>query len=396
MRKVNVEAKKERHKKLFEGQYHTFVGKIWFHTRRLLKKVWQTLKPSRRGLSEFMHPLDHLPAPRRLYAQLSIWSIGLLMLTSVNVSYSSYYGEGVNNDYEYLALEVSDNTILDDEGYIIKNMPLEGEAVYDQNRTEIVEHEVQSGETLSVIAYRYGVEVSSIKYANDALTNSDYLKIGQVIDIPPADGLYVTVEEGDSLVSIVEDYEGDLDATLEWNGLSEDGSLVADTELFIIDGEPQTVYVAVSPTYTTTTSTTTSYTPEVTHYDVAASAEGWIRPTSGIITQGYSSWHYAYDVADSSKPPILAAASGTVIKASSGTWGGGYGNHIIIDHGNGYQTLYAHAEVLYVNVGDYVDQGDVIAKMGATGRVYGVTGIHLHFELSYYGTKLSPSVMGVW
>jgi murein DD-endopeptidase MepM/ murein hydrolase activator NlpD len=117
----------------------------------------------------------------------------------------------------------------------------------------------------------------------------------------------------------------------------------------------------------------------------------FIRPTRGIITQGYKRGHYALDIADASKPPVWAAGSGTVIKASSGTWGGGYGNHVIIDHGNGMQTLYAHLDYLDVSNGDYVSQGAVIGRMGRTGRVYGRTGIHLHFEVRKNGVKQNPA-----
>lgn len=83
--------------------------------------------------------------------------------------------------------------------------------------------------------------------------------------------------------------------------------------------------------------------------------------------------------------PILAAASGTVVVAKNG-WTG-YGRQIIIDHGNGYQTLYAHNSVLYVSVGDKVAQGQVIAMMGQTGNAYGV---HLHFEVRQNGRIQNP------
>lgn len=403
MSNLNKEAKKERHKKLYEGQYHSFVGKLWFHTKRISVRVWRKVTPSTKAMSRFMHPLDHMPAPKRLYTQISIWSIGLLMLSSVNVTTAATQGGyGVGAAYVYEGLDITGESYLtDDEGYLIKSMPLEGERVYDLNRNEIVEHEVQSGETLSVIAYRYGVTVSSIRYQNSSIGNSDYLKVGQTLEIPPKDGLYIEVESGDALAKLVEKHKGDLEATMEFNDLSEDSELIAGKEIFIIDGEPDQVYIAATPTYSassasTATSTAPISVPAVTQYNIPASAEGWIRPTQGRITQGYRGGHLAYDVADRNKPPILAAASGTVIKASSGTWGGGYGNHIIIDHGNGYQTLYAHAEVLYVSVGETVQQGQVIAKMGNTGRVYGATGIHLHFEISFNGVKQSPSIMGVW
>ncbi|MCB0749246.1 MAG: M23 family metallopeptidase [Ignavibacteriae bacterium] len=94
-------------------------------------------------------------------------------------------------------------------------------------------------------------------------------------------------------------------------------------------------------------------------------------------------------MANSSRPPIWATAGGVVVTAKGG-YNGGYGNHVIIDHGNGFQTLYAHAEELYVSEGETVTKGQVIAKMGNTGRVYGATGIHVHYECHQNGRKINP------
>ncbi len=150
MSKPNLEAKKERHRKLYEGQYHSFIGRIWYHFKRALRGTWHRLKPKKK-LSHYMHPLDHMPAPKRLYTQVAIWSICLLLITSMNVTSAAYTGgEGVGA--EYLALETTGTVISDDEGYILKPVPSGGEAVYDLNRIDNVIHEVQSGETLSVIA----------------------------------------------------------------------------------------------------------------------------------------------------------------------------------------------------------------------------------------------------
>lgn len=387
MSKVNVEARKERHEKLFEGQYHTWLGRVWFHTKRGLSAMFYWLNSSGKRWSQFVHPLDQWPAPKILYTRLLLWSFGFLILTSVNVSAN---GGGEMVGTEYLSLEISDTYVSDDDGYMIKNMPLNGDSTYDQNRIEIVEHTVASGETLSMIAYKYGVKTSTIKYANTGIGSGDYLKVGQVLKIPPKDGVYIKVPSGATISSLISKYKGDADKTKEFNGIENDADLTAGEEILIVDGRPEQTYIS-SSTYSGSYSM-----PSVTQYNITPSAEGWIRPTVGAITQGYRSGHYAYDIADRSKPPILAAASGTIIEASSGTWGGGYGNHIQIDHGNGYVTLYAHLETLYVNEGDYVEQGQVIGKMGNTGKVSGVTGIHLHFEIIYNGTKINPSLMGVW
>jgi murein DD-endopeptidase MepM/ murein hydrolase activator NlpD len=86
---------------------------------------------------------------------------------------------------------------------------------------------------------------------------------------------------------------------------------------------------------------------------------------------------------------VFAAEDGTVVRAEYG-WNGGFGNVIEIDHGNDLFTLYAHNKELYVQKGDRVARGKVISWMGNTGRVYGQTGIHVHFEVRVGGIKRNP------
>lgn len=123
---------------------------------------------------------------------------------------------------------------------------------------------------------------------------------------------------------------------------------------------------------------------------------GFIRPTSGPVTSPYGyrthpisgkpqSFHTGIDYAPSQGTPIKASASGTVTSAG---WMGGYGNAVLIDHGNGYSSLYAHASTLNVSVGQKVNQGQVIAAVGSTGNS---TGPHLHFEIRYNGKHVNPA-----
>lgn len=95
--------------------------------------------------------------------------------------------------------------------------------------------------------------------------------------------------------------------------------------------------------------------------------------------------HKAIDMASSYGTPIMAAASGTVVAALN-TYTG-YGRYIIIDHGSGVQTLYAHNSQLLVKAGDYVEQGQIIAKMGSTGNS---SGNHCHFEVRINGRYVNP------
>jgi murein DD-endopeptidase MepM/ murein hydrolase activator NlpD len=112
----------------------------------------------------------------------------------------------------------------------------------------------------------------------------------------------------------------------------------------------------------------------------------WPTPVR-TITQGWSSRHGGLDISDSKMEPIYAAADGFVEVSG---YQKGYGNTIVINHGNGFKTRYAHASELYVAAGDQVVAGQNIAKQGRTGHVYGVTGIHLHFEIIKNGVKVNP------
>lgn len=117
-------------------------------------------------------------------------------------------------------------------------------------------------------------------------------------------------------------------------------------------------------------------------------------PTYGRITsrfgdrkdpiRGRSDFHDGIDIANSLGTDVRAAGKG-VVKFSS--YKSGYGRLIVIDHGNGYKTLYAHNSKLLVNVGDKVEKGQIIAKMGSTGRS---TGSHLHFEIHLNGKPINP------
>lgn len=112
-------------------------------------------------------------------------------------------------------------------------------------------------------------------------------------------------------------------------------------------------------------------------------------------TQGFSGRHTGMDISYASwankSLPIVAALGGVVKEAKKSGWNGGYGNVVVIDHGNGYMTRYGHNSEVLVNVGQEVKAGDQIAVMGATGRVHGATGIHLHFEVLKNGRRINPN-----
>jgi murein DD-endopeptidase MepM/ murein hydrolase activator NlpD len=111
---------------------------------------------------------------------------------------------------------------------------------------------------------------------------------------------------------------------------------------------------------------------------------GW--PASGRISQRAWACHHAIDVAAPLGMPIYAAAAGEVVVAGYTEYPG-YGRMVVIRHAGGHQTLYGHLSVSYVGAGEYVAQGEVIGRMGSTGRS---TGSHLHFEVSSGSWLLDP------
>ena len=120
----------------------------------------------------------------------------------------------------------------------------------------------------------------------------------------------------------------------------------------------------------------------------AASASGFVWPVSGAVTSGYGwRWgrmHEGLDIAVPTGTPVAAAASGTVIYAG---WMGGYGNLVVIDHGGGVATAYAHNSSVGVGVGQAVAQGQIVSYAGSTGNS---TGPHVHFEVRVSGGAADP------
>jgi murein DD-endopeptidase MepM/ murein hydrolase activator NlpD len=223
---------------------------------------------------------------------------------------------------------------------------------------------VHSGDTLPAIAKMFGVSVNTIRWGNDL--KSDKLTPGQTLVILPISGVQHVVKSGETLQGIAKLHKGDLDEILQYNNLSKNSKLSVGDIIIVPDGELTTVSAG---TKKTTTSSKTGGTPTYSGY--------YMRPiTGGIKTQGVHG-HNGVDLASAYGASIFASASGEVIIARVG-WNGGYGTYVVIKHGNGTQTLYGHLSSLAVKAGDRVNQGQIIGRMGSTGKS---TGVHLHFEI---------------
>lgn len=262
--------------------------------------------------------------------------------------------------------------------------------------TEAGCYTIQSGDTFSAIAPRYGMSAEELMDLNNG-EDPGTLQIGDEI-VVSAEVPRLTVKS-----TYVEEYDEAIPYETEW---------VADSDLYknrtrtIVEGQDGSQQVTAEITVENGNEIgreileTTVLEEPVTAQKAYGTKElpptvatGTFRkPASGIITLRFgardglhSSYHTGIDIANSRGTAIYSADAGKVTFAG---WKGSYGYLIIIDHENGYQTYYAHCSKLYVSRGDRVYKGQNIAAMGSTGNS---TGTHLHFEIRVNGNPVNPA-----
>lgn len=317
---------------------------------------------------------------------VAVFLVGSLMPPYVPKEAQAREGVGETDPSQFLLVE---------EGFLMKTSSLTDQAARRAYGEGLI-HTVEAGESIEGIAEQYRISANTIRWANKL--EGSGLKPGQQLIILPTDGVLHTVARGQTLLAIAELYDRPLEDIVMQNQI-QGGVILAGQELIIPGGSPiipkptqtPTTPVPTTPKPTTPKPTTPS-TPSAPSGAVAAVTVGIFQTPCNTcsITQYYRPGHYAIDIqTKGATRPIFAAEAGTVIRAATG-WNGGYGNVIEIDHGNGVVTLYGHNESLYVEEGDVVTRGQEISKMGNTGRVYGKTGIHLHFEVRVNGVKKNP------
>ncbi len=277
------------------------------------------------------------------------------------------------------------NDIVTEDGFLLK--PAINSTAGDRSGfSDIFMYTVESGDTLSTVAERFNLKKETIMAENN-LWDANKLKVGSQIKILPVDGLSYLVNKGDTLDKVAKKFKVDKDLIAKQNQLGDNA--IEDGLVLIIPGakRDQPMIIAAGKGVGTP-GNAPSYVPG-SEGPKSAGRLIWPVGPGATLTQPYHRGHTALDIANRNRGPIYAAAAGKVVRAQYG-WNGGYGNVIIIDHGNGMQTLYGHNEKLYVTVGQYVEQGQTISWMGNTGNVRGPTGIHLHFEVRINGVKYNP------
>ncbi len=284
--------------------------------------------------------------------------------------------------------------LLAEDGFLMKTSALTEQGTRSAYSEGII-HTVEAGESVTSIAKSSFLKPETIRWANN-LGPNDSVQSGQKLLILPVDGVMHTVKRGQNLQMIADLYGVEAGAIATQNKIR-GGYLLAGQDLIVPNGKP---IVKIAGKNGKPTDVKLTFKPSVPAGKVELPPQvkdATIAPTYGILqmpcdcffTQYFSATHFGVDLQHRGGSPVFAAEAGTVVRADYG-WNGGYGNVVVIDHGNGMQTLYAHNKELYVKTGDIVNRGQVISFMGNTGRVHGPTGIHSHFEVHVNGVKKNP------
>jgi murein DD-endopeptidase MepM/ murein hydrolase activator NlpD len=303
-----------------------------------------------------------------------------------------------------------------------------------QTRTTVATYQTKSGDSTYTVAARFGVSVQTLVWAND-LDNADYLPIGTEIVIPPTTGVLHTVRPGETLSQVAARYGVEAAAIAAYtpNGIADPNLLPMGRRIMVPGGimpaPVRPVYVApneavvsqpvpvpaplarpapaaapaaapvVAPAAAPVAAAAAVATaaPVVAAAAVRSAATGggggtgnFAWPTFGPIFTYFGEgtsygYHEGIDISPPYGTPVYAADGGVVVDAEQLGWGLGW--FLLIDHGNGFQTRYAHMSSFAVGYGQRVAKGQLIGAVGATGNA---TGPHLHFEIILGKTPVNP------
>ncbi len=244
---------------------------------------------------------------------------------------------------------------------------------------------VEDGDTIAGIASKFGISTNTILWAN-GLDGTDIIKSGDYITILPTTGILHSVQSGDTVLGIAQKYNAKAGEVIAYNNLGDSARLSIGQKLMVPEGyiAPRAVPRTVSSNAHIARDPDDEPTPPPNDSS-ETTGNGLSWPTTTKHISQYFKWgHTGIDIDNRSRPPVFAAQAGTV--EFTGRLGG-YGNLIIVNHGAGLTTYYAHLDKFYVSSGQKVGKGAAIGKMGSTGRS---TGPHLHFEVRRYGKPVNP------
>jgi LysM repeat protein len=270
-------------------------------------------------------------------------------------------------------------------------------------RFEITQYVIENGDSVFGIAEKFGLNPSSILFGNfDTLADDPHrVYPGQKLNILPIDGVLYRWHAGDGLNGVAKFFGVSPEDILNWPGNALDRDTIGDltnpniapdTQLFIPGGKRAFISWSAPLISRTDPAKAKIFGPGFCGEQItgAIGQGAFVFPTPLHWLSGFDytpdTNHWGIDLAGQLGSPIFASDSGVIVYAGWNDWG--YGNVLVIDHGNGWQTLYAHLSQLNVGCGASVSQAQTIGLMGSTGRS---TGPHLHFEImNASGVRVDP------
>ena len=269
-------------------------------------------------------------------------------------------------------------------------------------RVDLLTYTVKPGDTVFGIADKFGLNPETILWGNQFVLgdNPHNLKPGQELNILPVDGALHRWSSGDGLNGVAKFFSVDPEAIVEWPGNNLDPETIGDfsspsiepgTWLIIPEGKREFVSWS-APEIPRDNPSVAKVLGEGACGSAVQGAIGagvFIWPANNHFLSGFdyapNANHSGIDIDGDAGQPAYAADNGVVVFAGWNNWG--YGNMVVINHGNGWQTLYAHLSAINVVCGQSVYQTNVIGAIGNTGNS---AGAHLHYEMMYNGTKVNP------
>ncbi len=310
----------------------------------------------------------------------------IFITSSILIAGSAFFINFKNNYTGSINLPIEDSLDIEALNKLMSDFAMEGKVDYDEsgNLLDAIKtnvsytkpvsyqtYKVQKGDTISGITKKFGLSnISTLISVND-IGNVRQLASGQKLKIPSIDGIIYTIKKGDSLDSIVKNYNVKLETLIDVNEL-ESEVLVSGEQLFIPGAamDSKSLKEAMG---------------ELFILPIKAKFR-WTSPYGSRIDPiaNVKSFHTGTDMACPTGTPIYASMSGTISATGVNRV---YGNYVIIEHGNGYQTLYAHMSKIIAKKGQWVSQGTRIGLVGSTGYS---TGPHLHFTVYKNGKMINP------
>ncbi|PZC40846.1 MAG: Murein DD-endopeptidase MepM and murein hydrolase activator NlpD, containing LysM domain [Chloroflexi bacterium] len=239
-------------------------------------------------------------------------------------------------------------------------------------------YEVQSGDSINLIANKFSIDANYIFWNNIHLTNqADLIQVGEMIRVPSTEGVLHDVSFGETLSEISNKYNAKPDDIVDFaaNNINDPNFIEENVTILIVGGKQIKEKVDV--------------------FEIAAnnivkkesSIAGFVWPSDGPITSLMTWWHATgIDIGSPYNSPVVATNGGTVIFAG-GDPCCSYGLYVDIRHPGGYVSRVGHLNKIWVNVGQAVQRGEIVGLTGSTGRS---TGPHVHFELRRNGQLQNP------